>query len=109
MKRMYVTAVAAVAMMFSVQTTTAQGTVENQPAIEQQTQKDDFQEIQASELPEAVRQAVELEYSGATIDQAYQAEKDGETKYKLEITTADGQSQELFSDAEGNLKDKDNK
>lgn len=109
MKRMYVTAVAVVAMMFSVHSTTAQGTVESQPAVEQQTQKDDFQLIEASELPNAVRQAVEQEYSGATVDEAYKGEKDGETKFKLVITTADGQSQELFSDAEGNLKDKDDK
>lgn len=111
MKRLYVTAVTAVAMLFSVHATTAQVTTGNNTTTTQQQtqQQDDFQQIQERELPNEVRQAVQEEYQGATIAEAHRGQKDGETKYKLRIRTQDGQSKEVYADADGNLKDKDDK
>lgn len=111
MKKTILTTAAALAMIFSVNVASAQVFEEsagNDP--QQQTQqKDDYQQIETSQLPNAVQQAVEQEYQGSQISEAYLKQKDGETKYKLVLTTQDGQSQEVWSDAEGNLKDKDDK
>ena len=114
MKRFYVTAVIAGAMFFSVGSATAQETEESQSqtatiqtATEQTEQKDEYNRIEAQELPDEVRQAVERDYQGATIVHTYSLEKDGENRYKIVIATKDGQSQELYGDAQGNWIQKD--
>lgn len=110
MKKTLLTTVTALAMIFSVNIASAQVYEEAGGNQQQQTQQqDDFQQIEANQLPAAVQQAVEQEHQGSQISEAYLKEKDGQTKYKLVLTTQDGQSQEIFSDAEGNLKDKDDK
>ena len=109
MKRFYVTAVIAGAMFFSVGSATAQETekTQSQTATEQTQQKDKYNRIEAQELPDEVRQAVERDYQGATMVHTYSLEKDGEIKYKIVIATKDGQSQELYADAQGNWIQKD--
>ena len=111
MKKTLLTTLTALALIFSVNIASAQVYEEiagnDQP--QQTQQQDDFQQIEVNQLPAAVQQAVEQEHQGSQIAEAYLKEKDGETKYKLVLTTQDGQSQEVFSDAEGNLKDKDDK
>lgn len=59
----------------------------------------DFQEISTDQLPSAVKQAVERDYEGASIDKAYVNDKE---QYKLEISTDDGASATLYADSEGN-------
>lgn len=111
MKRLYVATVTAVAMFFSVQATTAQVYEEsngNDPQMQTQ-QQDEFQQVEVQQVPMEIHQAVQDEYQGAQISEAYLKEKDGETKYRLVLQTEDGQSKEVYSDAEGNLKDKDEK
>lgn len=110
MKKTFLTTVTALALIFSVNIASAQvdgAIAENQQEMTQQ--QDDFQQIETNQLPAAVQQAVEQAHQGSQISEAYLKEKDGQTKYKLVLTTQDGQSQEVFSDAEGNLKDKDDK
>lgn len=59
----------------------------------------DFKEIAVSDVPSAVITALETDYPGATINKAY---VNGEDQYKLDISTAEGNSMELYADAEGN-------
>lgn len=112
MKKMILSIVAAGALVFTTQTATAQVTGEERTAAEQQMlqqQQDDFQSIQVGELPAEVQQAVERDFQGSTIGEAFVKEKDGERKYKVVVTTTDGQSKELYADAQGNWIDKDKK
>ncbi len=109
MKRVYLTGVAALAMFFTVNTATAQVPTKNQTATEQRTQQEDFREIQEQDLPNEVRQALQRDYAGATISEAYVKEKDDEVKYKLEVETPQGESTELYADAQGNWINKDEK
>ncbi|GHA44942.1 hypothetical protein GCM10007103_27650 [Salinimicrobium marinum] len=106
MKRFYVTAVIAGAMFFSVGTVTAQETA-TATATAQVQEKEDFKQIDVQELPGEVSQSVERDFQGATISEAYSKEKDGETKFKLVVTTAEGESKELYADAQGNWIDKE--
>lgn len=110
MRKTLLTTVTALALIFSVNVASAQVNGEIAESQQEVTQQqDDFQQIEANQLPAAVQQAVEQEHQGSQITEAYLKEKDGQTKYKLVLTTQDGQSKEVFSDAEGNLKDKDDK
>ncbi|WP_047247158.1 hypothetical protein [Maribacter thermophilus] len=59
----------------------------------------DFKEIAVSDVPSAVITALETDYPGATLNKAY---VNGEEQYKLEVSTAEGSSLELYADAEGN-------
>lgn len=110
MKKTILTTVTALALMFSVNIASAQGNeeiVESQQQVIQQ--EDDYQQIQADQLPAAVQQAVEQQHQGSQISEVYLKEKEGQTTYKLVLTTQDGQTQEVFSDAEGKLTEEDNK
>lgn len=59
----------------------------------------DFKEINVSDLPAAVTEALERDYAGATIDKAYVNDAG---QYKLEVSLEDGTTGTLYADAEGN-------
>ncbi|MGI9550033.1 MAG: hypothetical protein ACR2MT_02445 [Aurantibacter sp.] len=61
--------------------------------------QDDFTEIAAEELPEAVTAAVAKNYPTASIDKAYVNES---KQYKLEVSLEDGTSGTLYADENGN-------
>lgn len=110
MKKIVLTMLAATAMLFTVESVTAQVYEEaptQQPEI--QEQKEDMEKIEVQELPDKVQQAVERDFQGSSISEAYVKEKDGEKKYKLVLTTQEGESKELFADEEGNWIDKEGK
>lgn len=109
MKRVYLTGVAALAMFFTVNSATAQVANENQTATEQRTQHEDFRVIQEQDLPNEVRQALQRDYAGATVSEAYVKEKDGEVKYKLAVETPEGEAAELYADPQGNWIEKEEK
>ena len=110
MKKMFLTMLAAGALVFTTQSASAQVTgEENAPQEEQMQQKHDFEKIEVADLPAEVQQALERDFQGATIAEAYSKDKDGEKKFKLVVTTSDGQSKELYADAQGNWIDKDKK
>ncbi|MFD2517113.1 hypothetical protein [Salinimicrobium flavum] len=109
MKKIVLSVVAASAMLFSAQTITAQETAPEEVAVEQveQTvQKADWAQVEIADLPAEVQQAVERDFAGAVIAEAYVKEKEGEQKFKLKVTTAEGEEKELYADAEGNWIDK---
>lgn len=61
--------------------------------------QDDFSEIAAEELPEAVTSAVAKNYPTASIDKAYVNES---KQYKLEVSLEDGTAGTLYADENGN-------
>ncbi len=61
--------------------------------------QDDFSEIAAEELPEAVTAAVSQNYPTAKIDKAYVNES---KQYKLEVSLEDGTAGTLYADENGN-------
>ena len=108
MKKICLTMVAASAMIFSAQNLSAQevAQVEVEETVVQRAQED-FRQIAIEELPAEVQQAVERDYAGATIAEAYVKEYEGEQKFKLKVSTAEGEDKELYADAQGNWIDKD--
>lgn len=57
-----------------------------------------FKEVKASELPEAVQNAVANDFDGATISKAYVNAKGD---YKIELTTADAKKATVYANAKG--------
>ena len=110
MKKYLLTAVIGGAMFFSVESATAQVTNENaEIATEQQAQqKEDWKEVQQADLPTEINDAIETDYAGASVSEAYVKEKDGEKKYKLILSTDQGEK-EVYADAQGNWIDKEHK
>ena len=61
--------------------------------------QDSFNEVAVEEVPAAITEALEAAHPGATISKAYMNE---EAQYKLEVAKEDGETAELYADAEGN-------
>lgn len=70
-----------------------------QEATELVVAQDDFTAIEASDLPEAVKNAVATNYPSATISKAYVNKQE---QYKLEVALEDGTVGTLYSDKDGN-------
>ncbi|MFS4445671.1 hypothetical protein [Maribacter sp. 2307UL18-2] len=68
-------------------------------ATEVMEEQEAFAEIALEALPEAITTALEAAHPGATISKAYVNEA---AQYKLEVAKEDGESVELYADAEGN-------
>ncbi|MBT9186625.1 hypothetical protein [Zobellia russellii] len=97
MKKIFITAVFAIGSLSAF----AQ---EEAPAIEATATEavaaqDDFSEVSADELPEAVTAAVAKNYPTASIDKAYANEA---KQYKLEVSLEDGTAGTLYADENGN-------
>jgi len=61
--------------------------------------QDSFNEVALEEVPAAITEALEAAHPGATISKAYLNE---DAQYKLEVAKEDGETAELYADAEGN-------
>ena len=110
MKKICLTVVAASAMLFSAQNLSAQETAPVPVAVEEAVQETaEWVAIEIEELPAEVQQAVERDFEGAVISEAHVKEKEGEKKFKLKVTTAEGEEKELYADAQGNWIDKEKK
>ena len=105
MKKICLTVVAATAMMFSTQNMVAQEIGEEQVAVEQQ--ETEYVAIDVAELPVEVTDALERDYAGAMISEAFVKDENGEVTYKLKVTSAEGEEMKLYADAEGNWVEED--
>ncbi len=74
-------------------------TVEEVATEQVEATQDNYTEIAAEEVPAAISDALEAAHPGATISQAYMND---EAEYKLEVAKEDGETAELYADAEGN-------
>ena len=68
-------------------------------ATEEVAAQDGFNEVAIEEVPEAITAALEAAHPGASISKA---SMNDQSQYKLEVTKEDGESAELYADAEGN-------
>jgi uncharacterized membrane protein YkoI len=108
MKKLCLTMLAASAMLFSAQNVVAQESAPEQIAVEENLQEvTDWMQIEIQELPAEVQQAVERDFEGAVITEAHVKENEGESIFKLKITTAEGEDMELYADAQGNWIDEE--
>ena len=81
-------------------TQVAEDAAESTEAVaEEATTGDDFSEVSADELPEAVTAAVSKNYPTASIDKAYVNEAN---QFKLEVSLEDGTAGTLYADENGN-------
>lgn len=87
------------ALALGSMTAFAQNTENVEAAAAEVVAQDDFSEIAADELPEAVTAAVAKNYPTATIDKAYVNEA---KQFKLEVSLEDGTSGTLYADESGN-------
>lgn len=104
MKKICLSVVAASAILFSAQTMSAQEAVSGEEvsvekAVEQKTE---FVQVAIEDLPAEVQQAVERDFAGAVIAEAYVKETEAGQKFKLVVQTAEGDQKKLYADAEGN-------
>lgn len=103
MKKLSLIVVTVAAMIFSVQNAEAQVTEdEKAPQEHKMNAQEDWQSIQAAELPPEVQAALERDFADANLSKALVTDKDGVKTYKLVITTADGNTKKLYADAQGN-------
>lgn len=58
----------------------------------------DYKEVQASEVPQAVQDAVANDFDGATISKAY---VNAQGEYKIELATADAKTATVYANANG--------
>ncbi len=77
----------------------AQETENMETAATKVVAQDDFSEIDTTELPEAVTEAVAKNYPTASIDKAYVNEA---KQFRLEVSLGDGTSGTLYADENGN-------
>ncbi len=85
---------------FAQEEVTEQATDATVEAVEEvAATQDDFSEIAAEELPEAVTAAVAKNYPTASIDKAFVNES---KQYKLEVSLEDGTAGTLYADENGN-------
>jgi hypothetical protein len=108
MKKICLSLVAASAILFSTQTASAQTAVQEEVTVEQTAdQQTEFTQVAIEDLPAAVQQAVERDFAGAVIAEAYVKETEASQEFKLVVQTAEGEQKELYADAEGNWIDKE--
>lgn len=111
MKKLGITMIAAIAMMFATENVNAQtAPQEEQTSMEPQAnaEDEDFVEIDVTALPQPVKDAVMTDFQ-APVDKAWAKEKEGnQMMYKIEIDH-DGEKKHLYADQEGNWIDKDEK
>lgn len=67
------------------------------------TAQEEYKEIKAEELPQAVKDALAADFQTATLDKAY---VNAEHEYKLEITV-DGAASTVYADKDGNWIEKE--
>ncbi|MDO6515805.1 hypothetical protein [Zobellia uliginosa] len=97
MKKIFITAVLALGSLSAF--AQEESTAVEAAATEAAATQDDFSEVSADELPEAVTAAVAKNYPTASIDKAYVNEA---KQFKLEVSLEDGTAGTLYADENGN-------
>tara|TARA_B100000949_G_C14211529_1_gene420498 strand:- start:636 stop:974 length:339 start_codon:yes stop_codon:yes gene_type:complete len=80
------------------QTSTNEAKMAQTVAAQQAAATQGFTEVKASELPQAIQDAVTKDFKGASVSKAY---KNAKGQYKLILTTADKQKKTVYANSEG--------
>ncbi|HET8838785.1 MAG TPA: hypothetical protein VFM82_07320 [Flavobacteriaceae bacterium] len=96
MKKLLIVPIMALGMLFS---TNANAQVDDsKKAVSEQTAQQDYKQIDKAQLPTAVTAAVEKDFNGSSIAEAYIAK---DKTYKLVLTNDTGEKGLVFVDANG--------
>ncbi len=105
MKKLGLSLIAVAGMFFFSTNVQAQTeTTETDMTTEVQTTtqaQEDWASVDAAALPQAVKDAVMNDYTGATTKDAWSKEEDGKTIYKLSLNV-DGETKTVYADQDGN-------
>ncbi|MUP45347.1 hypothetical protein E0K83_06255 [Gramella sp. BOM4] len=107
MKKIALSIMCTGALFFATQNMNAQ--VEEVEEIETEvetTMQEEYTSLEVSELPQAVKDALEADYSGAMATEAWMKTKDGKKVYKLKLDV-DGKKEKVYIDEDGNWLKKD--
>lgn len=106
----FMLSIAAIAFLFTINTQAQVYTNSSseEPFKEVVKTNEDYEEIEVSELPAAVTESITRDFVEATTTEAWVKEKDGKSIYKIKLDI-NGEEKKLYSDAEGNWIDKDDK
>ncbi|MFL1894923.1 hypothetical protein ACJRPK_04420 [Aquimarina sp. 2-A2] len=99
MKKLFVIPVAVLAFTFGTQAVAAQDLAINSTTEVSATQEK-YTDVAVETLPQPVIDAVAKDFAGATISKA--SAKQDASAFKLELAKEDGESMEVYVDAEGN-------
>lgn len=77
--------------------------VNNSTTVETQSQvlQDEYTAIEVKDLPEVVTEAIAKDHEGATIKEAYVAEKEGAKLYKVVLTLSEDKEQTVILNEKG--------
>ncbi len=77
--------------------------VSNSTTVEAQAQvlQDEYTAIEVKDLPEAVTEAIAKSHEGATIKEAYVAEKEGTKLYKVVLTVGEDKEETVILNEKG--------
>lgn len=113
MKKMILT-FAAIGMFVTTQAQVAETSTEvNAQATTEMTEErdDDFEQIELTELPAAVNEAITRDFAQASTQEAWMKEKDNKKVYKIKLNV-NGEEKKVYADEQGNwidMKDKKDK
>lgn len=102
--------IAAIALLFTF-TTQAQvytNSSSEEPYKEVVETNDDYEQIEISELPEAVTASITRDFVDATTKEAWVKTENDKSTYKIKLDI-NGEEKKLYADSEGNWIDKDYK
>lgn len=102
MKKLGLSLIAAAGMFFF--STNVQAQTETEVTTEVQTTaqaQEDWASVDVAALPQAVKDAVMNDYTGATTEEAWSKQKDGKTIYKLSLNV-NGETKTVYADQDGN-------
>lgn len=99
MNKLFLTITAATTLCFATQAVSAQEETGRTTKMETTTNSENYTEVQTSELPQAINDAVIKDFTGATISKAYVNEK---KEYKLLLQTqATDEAQTVYANEKG--------
>ncbi|MCP9199527.1 hypothetical protein MKO06_06390 [Gramella sp. GC03-9] len=105
MKKFVLSIMCTGALFFATQNMSAQ--VEEVEEISTEVEmQEEYASVEVSELPQAVKDAIEADYSGAVATEAWMKTKEGKKVYKLKLDV-DGKTEKVYIDQDGNWMKKD--
>jgi len=98
------------ALFFATQNTYAQEEEmeEIETAVEMEAEQDEFTSVDVAELPQAVKDALNTDYSGAVASEAWVKTKDEMKVFKLKLDV-NGETKKVYIDQDGKWLEKEDK
>ena len=110
MKKIALSIMTAGALFFATQNTYAQEEEmeEIDTAVEMEVEQEEYASVDVAELPQAVKDALSADYSGAETSEAWVKTKDDKKVYKLKLDV-NGETKKVYVDEDGKWLEKEDK